>query len=29
MWKLPLEFDRWVRCIATPSRRVDALWIEV
>jgi hypothetical protein len=29
MWKLPLEFDRWVRRIATPSRRIDALWIEV
>lgn len=25
MWKLPLEFDSWVRRIATPSRRVDAL----
>ena len=24
-WKLPLEFDSWVRRIATPSRRVDAL----
>jgi ubiquinone/menaquinone biosynthesis C-methylase UbiE len=24
-WKLPLEFDSWVRRIATPSRRIDAL----
>jgi SAM-dependent methyltransferase len=24
-WKLPLEFDSWVRRIATPARRVDAL----
>jgi ubiquinone/menaquinone biosynthesis C-methylase UbiE len=24
-WKLPLEFDSWVRRIATPTRRVDAL----
>jgi ubiquinone/menaquinone biosynthesis C-methylase UbiE len=24
-WKLSLEFDSWVRRIATPSRRVDAL----
>ena len=24
-WKLPLEFDSWVRRIATPGRRVDAL----
>jgi SAM-dependent methyltransferase len=26
-WKLPLEFDSWVRRIATPARRVDALRI--
>jgi SAM-dependent methyltransferase len=24
-WKLPLEFDSWVRRMATPARRVDAL----
>ncbi|HEY1724437.1 MAG TPA: methyltransferase domain-containing protein [Steroidobacteraceae bacterium] len=24
-WKLPLEFDSWVRRIATSSRRIDAL----
>ncbi len=24
-WKLPLEFDSWVRRIATPARRVEAL----
>ena len=24
-WKLPLEFDSWVRRIATPPRRIDAL----
>ncbi|HEY4975175.1 MAG TPA: hypothetical protein VII41_16285, partial [Steroidobacteraceae bacterium] len=24
-WKLPLEFDSWVRRIATPQRRIDAL----
>lgn len=24
-WKLPLEFDSWVKRIATPARRVDAL----
>ena len=24
-WKLPLEFDSWVRRIATPARRVAAL----
>jgi ubiquinone/menaquinone biosynthesis C-methylase UbiE len=25
LWKLPLEFDSWVRRISTPSRRVQAL----
>ena len=25
LWKLPLEFDSWVRRISTPSRRVEAL----
>jgi ubiquinone/menaquinone biosynthesis C-methylase UbiE len=24
-WKLPLDFDSWVRRIATPARRIDAL----
>ncbi|MGH8231918.1 MAG: class I SAM-dependent methyltransferase [Steroidobacteraceae bacterium] len=24
-WKLPLQFDSWVRRIATPNRRIDAL----
>jgi len=24
-WRLPLEFDSWVRRIATPARRVEAL----
>jgi ubiquinone/menaquinone biosynthesis C-methylase UbiE len=25
VWKLPLQFDSWVRRIATPSRRIEAL----
>jgi hypothetical protein len=24
-WKLPIDFDSWVRRIATPARRVEAL----
>jgi len=24
-WKLALDFDSWVRRIATPARRIDAL----